>query len=243
MKDAQENMNRTGDSIHPESAAELAEVTSTTPPSSPGDGRLIAKVRNEYSAEGELVGHVPPARDKKEKAGKKAGRRALLMDKMGERLAFERSGTRLYEALLAKYDAPAPIGAGKNAPSRGDIEEICKEEYEHFELMREAITELGGDPTSMTPAADVAGTISCGLPKVLLDPRTTFGQCLDAVLVAELTDNDGWQLLVELARAEGLDDLGDRFAEARESEADHLAMVREWIATAALAGGSPKVHG
>jgi hypothetical protein len=241
MKGTQENMNRTGESIHPESAAELAEVTSTTPPSSPGDGRLIAKVRNEYSADGELVGHVPPGREK-EKTGKKAGRRALLMDKMGERLAFERSGTRLYEALLAKFDAPAPIGANKNAPSRADIEHICQEEYEHFELMREAIAELGGDPTSMTPAANVSATISCGLPKVLLDPRTTFGQCLDAVLVAELTDNDGWQLLVELARAEGLEDLADRFNEALESEEEHLQMVRGWIATAALAGGSPKVH-
>ncbi len=39
-----------------------------------------------------------------------------------------------------------------------------------------------------------------GLPAVLTDPRTNLIQCLDALLVAELTDNAGWEMLIELAQ-------------------------------------------
>lgn len=34
----------------------------------------------------------------------------LLLDKLGERLAFERQGTRLYEAFLKKIEALVAIG-------------------------------------------------------------------------------------------------------------------------------------
>ena len=42
------------------------------------------------------------------------------MDKIGERLAFERTGTRLYEALVSKHEAfgsfpGGPSGAGEDA--------------------------------------------------------------------------------------------------------------------------------
>src|SRR5690606_11750498 len=102
-------MNRTGAALHPEGTRELVSVTEATPPSSPGDGRLIHAIRNEYAREGELLGHLPRTGEKAGR-GKKAGLFATLLDKMGERLAFERSGVRLYEALLAKLDAEEPIG-------------------------------------------------------------------------------------------------------------------------------------
>ncbi len=236
--------NRTGAMLHPIFTEELSEVTASTPPSSPGDGRLMAQLRHEYAGAGELLGHVPkPSGDKAARA-KKTLRHETLIDKMGERLAFERSGARLYEALLAKYDAPPPFGpSGPSRPARSEIEHICREEHEHFQLMVEAIESIGGDPTAITPAADVAATISAGLPKVLLDPRTTFAQCLDAVLVAELADNDGWQLLIELAQAEGLDDLAEQFQEALQHEREHLANIREWIVQTTLVGGAAKAHG
>ncbi len=233
----EQHVNRTASSMNPEGTAELVKVTESIPPSSPGDGRQIHALRNEYSAEGEILGHMPkggPAR------GKKAGLMAMLLDKMGERLAFERTGVRLYEALLAKYDAPAPVGPGANAPSRKDIERICRQEHEHFLLMMEAMRMVGGDPTAMTPAADVTANISSGLPKVLLDPRSTFAQCLDAILVAELADNDGWSLLIDLAEANGQDELAARFRKAYETEEEHLENVRAWIREATMAGEPAK---
>lgn len=230
--------NRTG-SANAGGTTELVEVTETTPPSSTGDGRLIAAVRNDYAKEGVVLGHLPRMGERPAR-GKKAGLYGTLLDKMGERLAFERSGVRLYEALLAKLDAPAPIGPGASAPSRNDVARICKQEHEHFLLMREAIESVGGDPTAMTPAADVTATASSGLPKVLLDPRSTFAQCLDAILIAELADNAGWSMLVELAEANGQDELAERFREAHRTEEEHLELVRGWILEATLAGEPAK---
>lgn len=237
MRDNEKNVNRTGGTLHPLDTAELVEVTEMTPPSTPGDGRWIPALRNQYSAEGEVLGHLPKSGAVR---GKKAGLMGTLLDKMGERLAFERTGVRLYEALLAKLDGPAPIGPGANAPNRKDIERICVQEHEHFLLMVESIESLGGDPTAMTPAAGVAATVSTGLPKVLLDPRSTFAQCLDAILVAELADNDGWSLLIDLAEANGQDDLAARFHSAHETEEEHLELVRGWIREATLAGEPAK---
>lgn len=232
--------NRTGSSTNEEGTTELVSVTETTPPSSSGDGRLIHAVRNDYSKEGLLLGHMPKAGEKAGR-GKKAGLQATLLDKMGERLAFERTGVRLYEALLAKLDAPTPIGPSGSAPARADIARICRQEHEHFLLMNEAIVSMGADPTAMTPAANVTATVSSGLPKVLLDPRSTFAQCLDAILVAELADNEGWSMLIELAEANGLDELAVQFREAHETEEEHLELVRTWILEATLAGEPAKV--
>lgn len=234
--DEEKAQNRTGARQHrEEDAQELVSVTESVPPSSPGDARFIAAVRNEYAVDGQVLGHLPTPPEKMAR-GKKAGLMATLLDKMGERLAFERTGVRLYEALLAKLDAPAPIGPGPSAPDRSELERICRQEHEHFLLMMGAMEQMGADPTAMTPAANVASNASSGLPKVLLDPRSTFAQCLDAILVAELTDNEGWHLLVELAEANGEDELAERFREAYATEEEHLELVREWILAANLAG-------
>ena len=52
------------------------------------------------------------------------------MDKLGERLAFERAGTRLYEALVSKYDA---YGSFTGGPSRDDLEHVMQEEYRRYD--------------------------------------------------------------------------------------------------------------
>lgn len=233
-------MNRTGAAIRPDESEALAAYAAELPPSSPGDGRLAGAVRVSYSAEGDLLGHVPPPVAKTRGKKPMSPRATMLLDRMGERLAFERSGARLYEALLARFEAPAPFGPGRSGPARDDVAEICAQEHAHFRLMVEAITEMGGDPTAMTPAADACANASSGLPKVLLDPRATFVQCLDAILVAELTDHDGWGLLADLAEAEGHDELATRFRGAQEVEAEHLASVRGWVSAMTLAPGSAR---
>jgi hypothetical protein len=96
-------------------------------------------------------------------------------------------------------------------------------------MVRGAMEELGADPTAITPAADVIGVASSGLLQVVTDPRTTLPQSLDALLTAELTDNDGWQMLIELARIYGKEDLVTRFQIAKAAEEVHLAEVRRWL--------------
>jgi hypothetical protein len=158
--------------------------------------------------------------------------RILLLDKLGERLAFERSGTRLYDALIGKCKT-----AGANIPPM-ELQHIRDEEAMHFALCGAAIQSLGGDPTEQTPCADVAGVEGMGLMQVLTDPKTTVAQALHAILIAELTDNAAWEELIELtqqAQADGEGtDLVARFTKAQENEAEHLEKVRGWYRAATL---------
>lgn len=220
-----EHVNRTAASVHARLAADQAAFAQSTPPSSDGDGNEVAQVRHSYERAADPVGSLPAIHAK----GRTTGRAALFVDKLGERLAFERSGTRLYEALISKHGAPLPVGAGSKGVERQRLEQICAEEYRHFLLLNDAVIGLGGDPTAITPSANVAAMISEGLPKVVQDPRTTFSQCLDAVLVAELADNEGWSLLVALAEELGHDELAEKFQEAWADEQDHLSTIRELV--------------
>ena len=83
----------------------------------------------------------------------------------------------------------------------------------------------------------VARAIAKGLLEVVVDPRTTFAQCLAAALLAELADNDAWENLVELAKQNGEETLTSLFASAAEEEGEHLENVRTWVAAAL---GSPE---
>jgi hypothetical protein len=153
-----------------------------------------------------------------------------LLDLVGERLAFERTGTRLYEALAIKLEAANPQHEG--APHREDIERIRDEELLHFGLLSQAAESLCGDPTSLTPAADVTGVTARGLVDAVTDPRTTLTEALKAVLVAELVDNDGWLVLADVAARLGHEELGRRFRAAMAEEEEHLARVRAWVTAA-----------
>jgi hypothetical protein len=66
------------------------------------------------------------------------------------------------------------------------------------------------------------------------DPRTTIPQTLQAVLSAELADNDGWQMLNELAGQLGRSDLATKCAKAFQEEQEHLENVRGWLSEMTL---------
>jgi hypothetical protein len=149
------------------------------------------------------------------------------MDKLGERLAFERTGTRLYDALISKHEA---FGSFTGGPSKADLAHIREQEFQHFTMLQAAIEQLGGDPTAVTPAANLSTTASQGIPQVIVDPRTTLLQSLEAVLIAELADHACWETLVELAQQAGEKNLGQQFAQARATEQEHLHKVRTWLA-------------
>jgi rubrerythrin len=195
----------------------------TRPPR--GDERDLAKIRLEYAKESDPVGTLPEPQPE--------GIARVLMDKLGERLAFERSGTRLYDALIVKCAAN-----GAAAVPATDLRHIRDEEAVHFALVGAAIESLGGDPTAQTPSADVAGVEGMGLMQVLNDPKTTVAQALHAILVAEMTDNAAWDELIELTSQVGNDDLVARFEKAREEEREHLVKVQGWYKDAVQAGAT-----
>lgn len=182
--------NRTGSFTAPEEAAEMQVGATVLPPSSEGDDQAIAAVIAQYNREADPVGTMPlPA----PVPGRSVPPSELLMDKLGERLAFERAGTRLYDAMLAKLEAR---GAQEPGPTREELLHIRNEEAEHYLLVATALKQLGGDPTAVTPCADVQAVASMGLPQVVCDPRTTVAQALEALLIAELADNDAWVTLI-----------------------------------------------
>jgi hypothetical protein len=214
-------VNHSGMQVAPDGGARMLENIELTKPRR-GDQREIAKMRTQYASEADPVGSPPDTTLE--------GLEAVLMDKLGERLAFERSGTRLYDALIAKCKAYPESGVPV-----AELERIREEEAMHFALVGAAIQSLGGDPTAQTPCADVAGVEGMGLMQVMTDPKTTLAQALHALLVAEMTDNAAWEDLVELTTQFGNDDLVARFIKAHEQEIEHLGKVRGWYKAATLA--------
>jgi ferritin-like protein len=224
-------MNQTGMTAAPAESKALLEIVPRHPePPTEADQAPLIAMRRDYVMKAEPVGSVPAPVAIKGKA--KASRAAadeptILMDKLGERLAFERAGVRLYDAMIHKVRA----GARGGPVSMDDLQHIRDEELDHFHLVHQAIEELGGDPTAVTPAADVVGVMGMGILQVLADPRTSTDQCLCALLTAELADHDGWELLIQLTRGLGHAELATRFETARTHEEEHLTQVRGWLTT------------
>ncbi|HET7288727.1 MAG TPA: ferritin-like domain-containing protein, partial [Pyrinomonadaceae bacterium] len=204
--------NRTGLQTSPELAEELIDGANNSTPSSDGGAEEIAEYRGDYIVEGFPIGSMPsmPASEEAE-ADEEATGMAVLLDKLSERLAFERSGTRLYEALLNKCEM---LGVQSPGPTLDEIAHIGSEELEHFLMINRAIEEIGGDPTVQSPCADMASVASMGIVQVLTDPRSSMAQCLQAMLTAELTDNAGWELLIKLADNLGYDEMKTEFETA-----------------------------
>lgn len=224
--------NLTGLVTAPQRSQEMLTGTEEFPPSSEGSAEDLALVRIAYAKEVEPLGSMPllvHAKGKGKSAAKavKGEQLLLFMDKLGERLAFERTGTRLYEALVSKHDA---FGSFAGGPSREALEHIRQEEYQHFTLLQSVIEQLDGDPTVVTPSANLHATAAHGIQMVIVDPRTTLLQSLEAILIAELADNACWEALIELAQEAGKDTFVQQFQEALRNEQDHLDKVQAWLA-------------
>ena len=236
--------NRTGFEMAGEQGEEALAYAKSNCVNAPPDNGDFAETHRIAVEEADRIGSVPIPGTIKGMA--KAGLAKLtgdkpevLIDKLGERLAFERSGTRLYEALILKCRAaPREATDGLGGVDLARLEQIRDEEAGHFRLVSQAMLDLGADPTAVTPCADVAGVMSMGLVKAITDPRTTVPQSLQAILTAELVDNAGWELLIELAGELGHDDMAARFGDALRTEQEHLATVRDWLRAAVVAEAS-----
>jgi len=229
--------NRTGVATSPIDSKEMIEGALEGSPEQSFDPTPIKLVRDSYAVDAPPVGTMPPPGSVKGAAvtamqgiqGKHAN---VLLDLLGERLAFERTGTRLYEALFTKLEAGNPGGMG---PTLEELERIRDEELQHFGWCADAMRKLGADPTAVTPSADIAAVASMGLMQVICDPRTTLTEALKTILIAELTDNDCWETLARVAGEMGQTELATRCHVALAEEQEHLRMVRQWV-NAALAG-------
>jgi hypothetical protein len=239
-------MNRTGIQTSPLDSKAAVKAAQKSEGTSLGGETGIAAVRLELARAGEPVGTMPPPATLKGLAKTamtmlKGESPTLFLNLCGERLAFERAGVRLYEAVIDKLPAFAGDGAG---PSVADLRAIQEDELRHVDVVRRAIEKLGGDPTAMTPAADLSGVAAIGIAQVVCDPRAQLADSLHAILAAELIDNDGWELLVQVARSLGQNELAASFTAAADEERLHLTRVRAWLMAlvmreAGVAEGAP----
>ena len=224
-------MNRTGMALAAKESKGQKENVWTPVPAPAGDKDELERVRAEYDAESGPVGTVPPPATVKGAAktavkslqGKSA---SAFIDKLGERLAFERTGTRMYELLIGKFRS------GESETGEADLETLTRfrgDEGGHFLLIWRCLERLGADPTVQTPSADHTGVKAMGLLQTISDPRTTFCQALDAILIAEAADNEGWKLLTDLADSLGEKEMARMFRQALAEEDVHLEQVRQWV--------------
>ncbi|HLT91247.1 MAG TPA: ferritin-like domain-containing protein [Woeseiaceae bacterium] len=233
-KAAELGKNRTGIDMSPADAERMISGAKEFSSAASADGRTaIAALEREYIAEAEPIGSVPAPgtlRGALKTGAKKATGKnpEVFLNKLGERLAYERTGVRLYESVITKVEAADQMHPA-GPVTVDELQQIRDEEMQHFQLLSDVAESLGADPTALTPAANVAAVATMGIPKVLNDPRTTVAQCLDALLTLELVDNAAWELLIQLADNMGLKDASEQFQRALEQEKEHLATVRSWL--------------
>jgi bacterioferritin (cytochrome b1) len=227
--------NRTGIAMSPLDSQAIIEAAQNTPPSSPGDKSAFAAIENSYIKEAERVGSIPPPGTLKGAAqtmlSKLTGENPeALIDKLGERLAFERTGTRLYDYLINKCQT---VQADTRI-SIDTLKQFRDEEERHFKMVAQALESLGADPTAQTPGADTMAVASMGILQVLSDPRTSIAQSMEAILTAELVDNASWELLIKLVDGMGLSEMATDFTTALTEENNHLRQIRQWNEQLAL---------
>ncbi|WP_183107702.1 ferritin-like domain-containing protein [Massilia sp. Dwa41.01b] len=209
-------MNKTGVQMSPLQTKAMLDDDRIIARGHPGDETAMAQLRQSYIAEGDNVGSIPMPGTMKGMVSMgvnmlKGDKPQVLLDKLAERLAMERTATRLYDALLTKL---AVVNEGRASINLDDVASIRGDEARHALLLRDAITSMGGDPTAMTPSADMAGVEAMGLVQVLNDPRTSLAQSLHAILTAELSDGVGWETLIALAEEHEQADMVEGFGNA-----------------------------
>lgn len=226
--------NKTGVQTSPFDATRMQEVPESFLPLQEDASRGDLEVRRDYAMQSDGLGSVPVPGTLRGMVASGVdmltGKRPqTLVDKLGERAAFERGGVRLYESVLTKCEAVQddPLPPDEIATLR----RFRNEEAAHFALVVETMERLGADPTAQTPCADLVGMESQGLLQAMNDPRTSLVQSLHVLLDAELLDGAAWDMLIELARSTDHGAIADDFETAARQEAEHRVHLRALVSS------------
>ncbi|MBF5043127.1 hypothetical protein FGE12_12080 [Aggregicoccus sp. 17bor-14] len=147
-----------------------------------------------------------------------------VVDYLAERLAFERGGVRLYEALLEHVEeAPEPEVRALATLLRRQRDE----EREHVTWLQAQLEALGAGSHPHSARAELSREETRGLAHVILEGHAPLPHLLHALLAAELVDHAGWDLLVALADEAHDMEAQRALRQRRDEEARHLALCRE----------------
>ena len=151
-------------------------------------------------------------------AEKNVGR---VIDLLNERLAFERTGVRIYDRILLRMRL-AQDGEVQRMINR--VQRHRDEEHEHEEWLEEQIRDLRGDDHLPTEKSVLVLAETQGIERVVhRDPRLAHD--FHALLTAELADTAGWDLLVRIADQFGDRDAAREFRQRHREEQEHVLFV------------------
>ena len=148
-----------------------------------------------------------------------------VIDLLSERLAFERSGVKLYDTLLGRLRATEDRTL---KALLGDVKEHREEEKEHEEWLEGQIRALGGDAHAPTERSVLVQAESEGVERVMRRDDSILHD-FHALLTAELADNAGWDLLVQIADEFGDSAAKKEFKKRLHEEEKHLLFVRQTL--------------
>ena len=148
--------NRTGQQTSPRLSKEMNDVVQPVEAEA-ADASVLLEARLQFIRAADTLGSVPPPATVKGmmKTGAKmitGSRPQAFIDKLAERLAYERGGTRLYDSVIAKFVAHQDELDGVTLQ---EFVEIRQDEANHAALIRTCLGQLGADPTAQTPGADL----------------------------------------------------------------------------------------
>jgi bacterioferritin (cytochrome b1) len=151
--------------------------------------------------------------------------REKAVDVLSERLAFERAGVRLYDRILEVLREHRNEGTGRLTEV---MQEHRNEEKEHEEFLEDQVRRLGASAHQQTDRVKLVTKESEGILQVVMS-ETRLPHLFHALLSAELVDNAGWDLLVQLA-----DEAGDyvakrAFKKRLHEEERHLELARKVV--------------
>jgi rubrerythrin len=157
-----------------------------------------------------------------------------LLDLLNERLTFERAGVRLYDAVVAKMQEMNLPDVPEGTSILAKLKMIRTQEKEHEEWLEEQIRALGGTAHEETDRSDLVQREARGIIDVI-EQDSELPHLFHALLTAELVDESGWKLLLELADEAEDDEARAEIAKRTREEEDHLVFVRSLVASMARA--------
>lgn len=152
----------------------------------------------------------------------------FVADLLSDMLAHERAGVHLYRSVATRTNNPM---------LKRQYEHFGDETLEHVDILETLITQLGGDPMYVSPAARATEKAGMALLESTfllagsIDLMTQELVMLDAVMLAEAKDHANWSGLSQLMDKFPQGDLRDHVHRAVEQvepqEDDHLGWAKE----------------
>ena len=152
--------------------------------------------------------------------------RDKLIDVLNERLTFERIGVQLYDRIL---DVTSRSNLEGIDPMIGELRKFRNEEKEHEEWLEAQIRSIGGTAHEDTERSRLVMEESKGIGDVILRGEESLPHMIHALLAAELVDNAGWDLLVQLADEAGDHGAKREFKHRLHQEEKHLLFLRKLV--------------